>query len=92
MSNDFGSNPASTGSSKRGKQEENYGIITVELPNGQRLDGYVLLSGKNLAKLGVSVEQAKSFGSIAKTVSGAKLHIQFGDREVKLAEPVAFDD
>ena len=87
---DLGSRPGST-SARRGKQVENYGIITVELPNGQRVDGYILLSEKNLAKLGVGIDQAKAFGDTAKTVSGAKLHIQFGNREVKLAEPVAFD-
>ncbi|MBF9682953.1 hypothetical protein IAI36_11760, partial [Streptococcus pseudopneumoniae] len=64
--NDFGSNPASTGSTKRSKQAESYGIATIELPNGQRLDGYILLSEKNAAKLGITAEQ------LAGLVSGKK--------------------
>ena len=92
MDIDFGSNAAAgTTTGRNKKQAENFGILTIELPNGQRLDGYVLLSEKNLAKLGISVAQAKEFGSTAKSVSGTKLHVQFGDREVKLAEPVIFD-
>ena len=92
MSNDFGSNPASTGSTKRGKQAENFGIATVELANGQRLDGYVLLSAKNAAKMGISEEQLKGLvegkkkGTVAVT-----LHLQFGERDLTVAEAVAID-
>ena len=90
MSNDFGSNPAATtGRSK--KEAANYGIITVELPNGQKLDGYVLLSEKNLARLGLTAAQATAMGAVSKTVSGAKLSITFGDRVLTVAEPVMFD-
>lgn len=88
---DFGTNPAATGAQRKKKEEENYGIVTVELPNGQKLDGYILLSEKNLAKLGLTTQQAKDFGQVSKSVSNAKLHVQFGDRVVKVAEPVAFD-
>lgn len=86
----FGSNEA-TSNTKRGKQAENFGIITVELPNGQRVDGYILLSEKNLAKLGLTKDAAKALGSEVKTVSSAKLHVQFGERVQSIATPVAFD-
>lgn len=89
---DFGTNPASATSgtsTKRGKQEENHGIATVELPNGQRLDGYILLSAKNAGKLGINAETLKALvegkkkGSVAVT-----LHLQFGDRDLTVAEAV----
>jgi hypothetical protein len=88
MTNDFGSNPAQA-SGKRSKQTESYGIATIELPNGQRLDGYVLLSEKNAAKLGITSEQlaalvaGKKKGSVAVT-----LHLQFGDKDLAVAAPV----
>lgn len=90
---DFGSNPSDsgTGTTRGKKQAENFGIVTIELPNGQKLDGYILLSEKNLAKMGITKDKAKEFGQVQKTVGGAKVHVQFGDREVKLAEPVAFE-
>lgn len=91
---DFGSNPAAadTSTTRRGKREEqNYGLITVELPNGQKLDGYILLPEKNLGKMGLTVEKAKGFGQEVKTISGGKLHVQFGDRQIKIAEEVTFD-
>ena len=88
--NDFGSNPANSGTgSKRGKQDDNAGIATIELPNGQRLDGYVLLSAKNAAKLGINAEQLKGLvegkkkGSVSVT-----LHLQFGERDLAVAEAV----
>ena len=90
---DLGSRPGST-AARRGKTAENYGIATIELGNGQRLDGYVLLSAKNAAKLGISEEQLKGL------VSGQKkgkvsvtLHLQFGEKDLAVAEPVeiAFD-
>ena len=89
---DFGTNPASatSGTSRRAKQEENHGIATVELPNGQRLDGYILLSAKNAGKLGINAEtlkglvEGKKKGSVSVT-----LHLQFGDRDLTVAEAVA---
>jgi hypothetical protein len=89
--NDFGTNPAQGTGGKRGKQAENFGIVTIELPNGQRLDGYILLSEKNAGKLGVAKSQLDSLVKEQKkgSVSGATLHLQFGDREVAVAEPVA---
>ena len=49
---DFGSGPESNNAPPRkAKQAENFGIMTIELPNGQRVDGYILLSEKNLPKL-----------------------------------------
>lgn len=89
MSNDFGSNPASTGSTKRSKTAESYGIATIELPNGQRLDGYILLSEKNAAKLGITAEQLAGLVSGKKKGSTAvTLHLQFGDKDVAVAAPV----
>jgi hypothetical protein len=94
MDINFGSNPteqASTG--KRGKSTESFGIATVELPNGQRLDGYTLLSAKNAEKLGIArpklEELAKAQAkAIIGTEGGVRLHIQFGDRAPVLAAPV----
>ena len=58
---DFGTNPApATTTRGASKQEESSGIATIELPNGQRLDGYILLSAKNAAKLGINAEQLKA--------------------------------
>ena len=88
--NDFGSNPAQAGATRRGKQEESAGIATVELSNGQRLDGYVLVTAKNAAKLGIDAATLKGLvdgkkkGSVSVT-----LHLQFGERELSVAEPVA---
>ena len=95
--NDFGTNPAQSGSSKRGgKNAENHGIATVELPNGQRLDGYVLLTAKNAAKLGIGADQLKSFVESKKkgTIGvdgGVKLHVQFGERDLTVADAVEID-
>lgn len=87
---DFGSNPtAGTTQPKRKKEEENHGIATVELPNGQRLDGYILVSAKNAAKLGINAEQLKGLvdgkkkGSVSVT-----LHLQFGERDLAVADAV----
>lgn len=93
MSNDYGSNQSETGSSKRSKQAENFGIGTLELPNGQRFDGYLLLGVKNCAKLGVNEATAREYAKAQKKAvigldGGIKLHVQFGDREVAVAAPV----
>lgn len=95
MNNDFGDNavPVSAGT-KRRRDVENFGIITTELPNGTRLDGYTLLSAKNAAKLGIeSAKLAELVKAQARAVigvdGGVKLHIQFGDRELAVASPVA---
>lgn len=89
---DFGTNPTDTGTRRGKKEEQNYGIITIELPNGQRLDGYVLMSEKNLGKMGLTPDKAKSFGQEVKTLSGSKLHVQFGERTTKVVEEaVTFD-
>ena len=87
--NDFGSNPAAAGS-KRSKQTENHGIGTIELPNGQRLDGYILLSAKNAAKLGINADQLKALveGQKKGAVSGVTLHLQFGERDLTVADAV----
>lgn len=86
--NDFGTNPTE-GSSRRGKKDESFGIVTVELGNGMRLDGYIILTAKNAGKLGISQEQLKTLAEAKKkgTVD-ATLHLQFGDREVAVAEAV----
>lgn len=88
--NDFGTNPAQGTSRRSGKQqEENYGIATVELPNGQRLDGYILLSAKNAAKLGITADQLKGLVDGKKKGStSVTLHLQFGDREIAVADAV----
>ena len=87
---DFGTNPApATAASRRSKQDESSGIATIELPNGQRLDGYVLITAKNAAKLGITVEQLKGLvegkkkGSVAVT-----LHLQFGEKDQAVADAV----
>ena len=88
---DFGTNPASATApaSRRAKQEENHGIATVELPNGQRLDGYILLSAKNAAKLGINAETLKGLAEGKKKGSvSVTLHLQFGDRDLAVAEAV----
>lgn len=87
---DFGTNPAQQPTTKRGgKQEDNHGIATVELGNGKKLDGYILLSPKNAANLGINAEQLKALveGKKKGTVS-VTLHLQFGERELAVAEPV----
>lgn len=89
---DFGTNPtsATAPASRRAKQEENHGIATVELPNGQRLDGYILLSAKNAGKLGINADALKALvdgkkkGSVSVT-----LHLQFGEKDLTVAEAVA---
>jgi len=88
--NDFGSNPAQSTGSKRGKTAENHGIGTIELPNGQRLDGYILLSAKNAAKLGINAEQLKAMveGQKKGSVAGVTLHLQFGERDLAVADAV----
>lgn len=92
--NDFGSNPAAgTTGTKRGKQAENFGIATIELPNGQRLDGYVLLSAKNCAKLGISPEATAQYVKDQKkgvigVDGGVKLHVQFGEKDLTVADAV----
>lgn len=92
--NDFGSNPApAAGSTKRGKAAESHGIATIELPNGQRWDGYVLITDKNAAKLGVNAEQLAQFVKDKKKATigvegGLRLHIQFGDKDLVVATPV----
>lgn len=92
--NDFGTNPAQgSTTSRRAKQDENHGIATVELPNGQRLDGYILLSPKNCAKLGINADSVKALvegkkkGTIG-TDGGVKLHVQFGERDLAVADAV----
>lgn len=88
---DFGTNPAAASgtSTKRGKQEENHGIATVELPNGQRLDGYILLSAKNAAKLGINAEALKALVDGKKKGStSVTLHLQFGERDLTVADAV----
>ena len=89
---DFGTNPApaTAAASRRAKQDESFGIATIELPNGQRLDGYVVLTAKNAAKLGISADQLKGLVDGKKKGStSVTLHLQFGDREQTIAEPVA---
>ena len=55
---DFGTNPTAGTAPARGKRQvENFGLITIELPNGMRLDGYILLSEKNAGKLGVTKDK-----------------------------------
>mgnify|MGYP000054633684 CR=1 FL=1 len=87
---DFGTNPAGApASGKRSKQAENFGIVTIELPNGQRLDGYILLSAKNAAKLGINADQLKTLVAQQKKGStGATLHLQFGERDLTVADAV----
>ena len=87
---DFGTNPApATNASRRSKQEESFGIATIELPNGQRLDGYILLSAKNAAKLGINADQLKGLVDGKKKGStSVTLHLQFGDRETAVAPAV----
>ena len=85
---DCGSNPAPA-NSKRNKQDENFGIATIELPNGQRLDGYILLSAKNAGKLGINADQLKALAEGKKKGStSVTLHLQFGDRDVAVADAV----
>ena len=91
---DFGSNPlpATTTTRRAGKQAESHGIVTIELPNGMRLDGYILLSEKNAGKLGVSKEKlAELVKAQAKATSKATLHVSFGDRETAVAEECVLD-
>lgn len=89
---DFGSNPAAATTSKRKKDEESAGIGTIELANGQRLDGYVLITAKNAAKMGINADQLKALveGKKKGTVE-VKLHLQFGERDLTVAEAVAID-
>ena len=86
--NDFGSNPTAGTAPARGKRQvENFGLITIELPNGMRLDGYILLSEKNAGKLGVTKDKLADL--VAKKAQGtqaAKLHISFGDKDTSVAE------
>ena len=90
---DFGTNPAPATTTRRsGKQAESHGIITIELPNGMRLDGYILLSEKNAGKLGVSKDKLADL--VAKKAQGtqaAKLHISFGDRDSAVAEECSIE-
>ena len=90
---DFGTNPAPATTTRRaGKQAESHGIVTIELANGQRLDGYILLSEKNAGKLGVSKEKlAELVKAQAKATSKATLHVSFGDRETAVAEECVLD-
>ena len=87
---DFGTNPApATAASRRSKQEESSGIATIELPNGQRLDGYVLITAKNAAKLGINADQLKALVEGKKKGStSVTLHLQFGDRDLTVADAV----
>ena len=88
---DFGTNPApaTNASSRRAKQEESFGISTIELPNGQRLDGFVVLTAKNAARLGINADQLKDLVDGKKKGStSVTLHLQFGDRDVAVAEAV----
>lgn len=87
---DFGQNNAQN-DSRRGNNEETYGIVTIELPNGQKLDGYIVLTEKNLGRMGITKDQVKIFGNDLKTLSGSKLHVQFGGKTVKVADAVSFD-
>ena len=90
--NDFGSNPAPTAPARGKRQVENFGLVTIELPNGMRLDGYILLSEKNAGKLGVSKEKLADL--VAKKAQGtqaAKLHISFGDRDTAVAEECSIE-
>ena len=89
---DFGTNPAPATTRRAGKQAESHGIITIELPNGMRLDGYILLSEKNAGKLGVSKEKLAELVKLqAKATSKATLHVSFGDRETAVAEECVLD-
>ena len=88
---DFGTNPApaTNASSRRAKREESFGIATIELPNGQRLDGFVVLTAKNAARLGINADQLKDLVDGKKKGStSVTLHLQFGDRDVAVAEAV----
>ena len=87
---DFGTNPAPATTTRRAsKQEESSGIATIELPNGQRLDGYVLITAKNAAKLGINAEQLKGLVEGKKKGStSVTLHLQFGDRDLTVAPAV----
>ena len=73
-------------------KDESYGIAFITLPNGKSLEGYVVLSPKNLARMGITPEQAKAFGNVRKTLSNVKLEVQFGRKDAELAEAVQFDD
>ncbi len=90
---DFGTNPAPANTTRRsGKQTESHGIITIELPNGMRLDGYILLSEKNAGKLGVSKDKlAELVKAQTKATSKATLHVSFADRETAVAEECVLD-
>lgn len=91
---DFGTNPlpAQATTRRAGKQAESHGIITIELPNGMRLDGYILLSEKNAGKLGVSKEKLAELVKLqAKATSKATLHVSFGDRDIAVAEECVLD-
>lgn len=94
MDQDFGTNRDTAAAPSRNKKSaESFGILTTELPNGQRLDGYTLLSAKNAEKLGIGKEKLEQLvKSQAKAIigveGGVRLHIQFGDRAPALAEPV----
>ena len=51
-------------------RETSHGFVTFQLSNGEQLEGYVVLSPKNLARLGLTedrVESAigKSFNAVA---------------------------
>ena len=86
---DFGTNPAAATGGKRKKEEESFGIITLELANGQRVDGYVLITAKNAAKLGITAEQLKGYvDGKKKGTLEVKAHLQFGERDLAVAAPV----
>ena len=95
MAADF-NNPAQTlpvaPRNDRGGKDESYGIAFITLPNGKSLEGYVVLSAKNLARMGLTPEQAASFGNVRKTLSNVKLEVQFGRANAELADAVTFDD
>lgn len=87
---DFGTNLAPATTTRRAsKQEESFGIATIELPNGQRLDGYIVLQAKNIAKLGINADQLKALVEGKKKGStSVTLHLQFGDRDLTVAPAV----
>ena len=91
--NNFGTNQDSTPTRTKGKASESFGIMTYELPNGQRIDGYGLVTVKNAEKLGISSSKLQELAKAqAKAVigqeGGVRIHIQFGDRAPTVAAPV----
>lgn len=86
--NDFGSNPTAPTGQARGKKEVvSHGIITITLPNGNKLDGYILLSEVNLARLGVKPDAVKALVDGQRTgQQSATLMLQFGQKDKAVAE------